>query len=182
MDLIQKFENAKKVLEFAKSCEGVTDVRLIDARDIVVDDRVRFQCSHSGCREYGKRFMCPPKVPDVEEFKKVLAHYIMALLIQIKGPAEDVLKLSKLLHNAVYKTEKKAFSLGFPFAAGLIGGPCNLCEKCPEGENARCINREKARPSMEAMGIDVLKTCKNAGMNLEFKNGEITWTGLVLID
>lgn len=182
MDFLQKIENAKKVLEFAKSCEGVFKVKLIETRNIAVDERVRFQCSHSGCREYGKRLMCPPYVPEVEEFKKVLSNYIIGLLISVKGNPEDVFRLAGLLHEAVYSTEKKAFSLGFPFAAGLIGGPCNLCEKCPTGENAKCIKREKARPSMEAMGIDVLKTCKNAGMDMEFKEGEVTWTGLLLLD
>ncbi|MGB9841080.1 DUF2284 domain-containing protein, partial [Thermovenabulum sp.] len=97
MDLIQKFENARKVLEFAKDCEGVSKVKLIETRDIVVDERVRFQCSHSGCREYGKRLMCPPFVPEVEEFKKVFSNYIFAVLIQVSGPSCDVLRLAKLL-------------------------------------------------------------------------------------
>ena len=182
MDLMTKLENAKKVLDYARGLEKVFAVKLIETRDIVVDERVRFQCSHSGCREYGKRLMCPPYVPEVNDFKKVLSNYIMGILISVKGSSEDVFRLAGLLHDAVYSTEKKAFSMGFPFAAGLIGGPCSLCEKCPTGENAKCIKREKARPSMEAMGIDVIKTCKKVGMEIEFKEEEVTWTGLVLLD
>ncbi|MDN5332595.1 MAG: hypothetical protein PWP45_1820 [Tepidanaerobacteraceae bacterium] len=189
MKLLQKFKEAEKLLEFAKKCEGVTRAELISARDVVVDERVRFQCSHSGCREYGKRFMCPPHVPGVEEFKKVLSNYIMAVLVQVQGDAagkeadKEAKRLALLLHEAVFRTEKQAFSLGFPFAAGLIGGPCILCEKCPaaNGEDA-CVRREKARPSMEALGIDVFKTCKNAGLEIAFAPGKVVWTGMVLLD
>jgi predicted metal-binding protein len=87
------------------------------------------------------------------------------------------------LHDIIYKLEKKAFSLGFPFAAGLIGGSCKLCQECPgeKDSNAKCIQREKARPSMEAMGIDVLSTCKNAGIEVEFSPEKVIWSGMILL-
>jgi predicted metal-binding protein len=189
MKLLEKFKEAERLLEFAKDCEGVSRVELISARDVVVDERVRFQCSHSGCREYGKRFMCPPYVPEVEEFKKLLSKYLMAIILQVEGQTagetadEEAKRLALLLHEAVYRTEKQAFSSGFPFAAGFIGGPCILCEKCPAGDGHKyCVRREKARPSMEAMGIDVLKTCEKAGLKIAFMPGKVVWTGMILLD
>jgi len=34
---------------------------------------------------------------------------------------------------------------------------------------------------MEAMGIDVLSTCKKVGMEIVFVPGEVVWTGLILL-
>jgi len=189
MELLEKMEKAKELLDFALNTQGLSRAKLIQVKDVVVDERVRFQCSYSGCREYGKRLMCPPNTPEVEDFKKILSRYFMALLIQFEGkitdrenwlPETDAAALK--LHEAVYKIEKKAFSLGFPFAAGLIGGPCKLCDKCEGLQTSTCIHREKARPSMEGLGIDVMATCKNAGYEMAFSLEKVVWTGLILLD
>jgi len=190
MDILTEIEKAKELKVFAESFENITSSKLIHTREIVVDERVRYQCCYSGCREYGKRLMCPPYTLNVDDFKRVLNSYYLALLIQLTGsiknmdnwePETDSWGLK--LHDIVYRLEKKAFGLGFPFAAGLIGGHCKLCDKCPveRDNNAMCLHREKARPSMEGMGIDVLSTCKNADLQLTFEPGKVVWIGLVLL-
>jgi len=190
MDLLVEIEKAKELQAFAESFEDITHSKLIHTRDIVVDERVRYQCSYSGCREYGKRLMCPPYTLEVDEFRKVIGRYYMALLVQLTGTIKDkdnwepeTDRWGLKLHDIVYKLEKKAFALGFPFAAGLIGGHCKLCARCPVemNNNAKCLNREKARPSMEGMGVDVLSTCKNVGLEIAFNPGQVVWTGLVLL-
>jgi predicted metal-binding protein len=190
VDILVEFEKAKEIKEMALAFEDITEAKLIHTRNIVVDERVRFQCIYSGCRDYGRRLMCPPHTPSVAKFKKVLSGYYMALLVKLEGtvknkenwePETDQWALR--LHDIIYKLEKKAFSLGFPFAAGLIGGSCKLCQECPgeKDSNAKCIQREKARPSMEAMGIDVLSTCKNAGIEVEFSPEKVIWSGMILL-
>jgi len=190
MDLLLEIEKAKELISFAESFEDNIRFKLIHAREIVVDERVRYQCSYSGCREYGKRLMCPPYTPAVDEFKKLLERYYMALLLQLTGDIKDkdnwepeTQNWALKLHDIVHKLEKKAFALGFPFAAGLIGGPCKLCAKCAveNDATAKCIHRDKARPSMEAMGIDVLSTCKKVGLEIAFTPGQVIWTGLILL-
>jgi predicted metal-binding protein len=63
--------------------------------------------------------------------------------------------------------ESAAFSLGYTFATVFFAGRCMLCEKCNVKEGI-CRNPVISRFSAEAMGINLLKTAKNAGMNLEF--------------
>ncbi|NPV45039.1 MAG: hypothetical protein HPY70_13875 [Firmicutes bacterium] len=46
----------------------------------------------------------------------------------------------------------------------------------------KCSNRSRARPSLEAVGIDVIGTCKNADMPVSFEKGQVIWTGLILLD
>lgn len=191
MDFVDQVEKAKELCQIALEQEGIWRAKVIKASDIVVDRRVRFQCSQSGCREYGKNFMCPPNTFSVDEFEEVLSEYFMALLVQLKGnihnekdwqPEADRWALK--LHDIIYRLEKKTFSLGFPFAAGLIGGHCKLCDVClaGKGDGQKCLHREKARPSMEALGVDVLTTCNNAGLPVDFTPGQVLWTGLVLIN
>ena len=191
MDFLEQVEKAKELQDLALEQEGIWRAKLIKTTGIAIDRRVRFQCSQSGCREYGKNFMCPPHALSVDEFEKVLSESFLALLVQLKveitdenhwQPESDQWALQ--LHDVIYRLETKAFSMGFPFAGGLIGGHCKLCEAClaVEGVGSMCRNREKARPSMEAMGIDVLTTCSDAGLPVKFTPGQVVWTGLVLIN
>lgn len=190
MEILNEIEKAKELSEMALAFDGIARTKIIHTRDIIVDERVRFQCSHSGCRDYGQRLMCPPHTPSVDKFKKVLSGYYMALLVQLIGTIKnkdnwepETNEWALQLHDIIYKLEKKAFALGFPFASGLIGGSCKLCNECP-GEkdfNARCLQRDKARPSMEAMGIDVLSTCKNTEMEVTFASDKVIWTGIILL-
>ena len=84
----------------------------------------------------------------------------------------------------VNTTEAIAFKMGFYLAAGLSGGECCLCRKCVTPQSGRpCRHPFEARPSMEAMGIDVIATCKKAGVPVFLSSKKnIRWTGLVLLD
>lgn len=190
MELLIEMEKARELVDAALTFDNIKLAKLIHTRDIIVDERVRYQCAYSGCREYGRKLMCPPYTLSVDEFKKVLSRYYMALLVQLEGeiiskanwePESDRWALK--LHDVVYQLENKAFGLGFPFAAALIGGSCKLCKECAGINSSKpmCIHREKARPSMEAMGVDVLKTCSNIGINIDFSPDKVTWTGFVLL-
>ena len=88
------------------------------------------------------------------------------------------------LHKIVNEVEGNAMALGFPYALGLIGGECMLCYECvgvPSGQP--CHRPYEARPSMEGIGIDVIKTSVKAGLPFDMPpKTEIIWTGMVLID
>src|SRR5665811_511826 len=72
-------ENYRKLEEKAKEL-GAKSLRLFDAADIVVEDRTILKCIF-GCNGYGSR-VCPPYIPTVDEFKKMLADYDWALLVE----------------------------------------------------------------------------------------------------
>ena len=171
---------------------GATRTLLIKAKDVVVDDRVRLKCRIPICEAYGQNLMCPPHVPPVEEFRTALAEFSDAVLVQLtaslpkspKDPKKDVFAAAKRLHELVNLGERTAFEEGFRFATGLIGGCCRLCDEC-EGvkPGGRCAHPFKARPSMEAMGIDVTATTEKAGMDVPSYpiDQSVTWTGLILL-
>ena len=88
------------------------------------------------------------------------------------------------LHKLVNMIETAAFKRGYYLAAGFIGGECSLCSKCVSPLSGKqCRHPFEARPAMEAMGIDVIKTCSKAGMPISLSSSnKVQWTGLVLLD
>lgn len=181
----------KKVIDTLKK-KGASEVRVIKASDVIVDERVRLKCQIPICDSYGKNLMCPPYLPSVMDFRDALARYDRALLVQLsvplhkksKGKTKEVFDPARVLHELINLGERLCFEAGFRFATGLIGGCCRLCEVCivmePEGH---CRHPFRARPSMEAMGIDVIGTLENAGLPLlRFPVQEkVVWTGLILL-
>ncbi|NPV05025.1 MAG: DUF2284 domain-containing protein [Syntrophaceae bacterium] len=184
-------QGLNRVIDTLKK-KGASEVRVIKASDVIVDERVRLKCQVPICDSYGKNLMCPPYLPSVMDFRDALARYDRALLVQLsvplhrkaKGRAKEVFDPARVLHELINLGERLCFEAGFRFAAGLIGGCCRLCETCialePEGH---CRHPFRARPSMEAMGIDVIGTLENAGLPLlRFPVQEkVTWTGLILL-
>jgi len=190
---------------------GATNAVSFNAKSVVVDERVRLKCCVPVCDDYGLNLMCPPNVMNVQEFREVLTKYNRAILIQIETPipaemkeeiqkADDVAALYKSdrfldsykkyfnpiklkLHRIVHKVESQAFALGYRFAVGFIAGSCKLCAECVSiNSHEPCRYPFRARPSMEAVGIDVFKTAENAGLPFDIPPREkTTWNGLILV-
>jgi predicted metal-binding protein len=79
--------------------------------------------------------------------------------------------------------EAEAFKMGYRFAAAFAGGDCVLCDVCAGANGQPCNHPFEARPSMEAVGIDVVATAEAAGLAIELPADEHPrWTGLLLID
>jgi predicted metal-binding protein len=79
--------------------------------------------------------------------------------------------------------EAEAFKMGYRFAAAFAGGDCVLCDVCAGANGQPCNHPFEARPSMEAVGIDVVATAAAAGLAIELPADEHPrWTGLLLID
>ena len=181
----------KKVIDTLKK-KGASGVQIIRAADVIVDERVRLKCQVPICDSYGKNLMCPPYLPSVADFREALERYDRALLVQLsvalhrkgKGRTKAVFDPARVLHELINLGERLCFEAGYRFATGLIGGCCRLCEVCivmePEGH---CRHPFRARPSMEAMGIDVIGTLENVGLPLlRFPvQDKVVWTGLILL-
>jgi predicted metal-binding protein len=79
--------------------------------------------------------------------------------------------------------ESVAFKMGYRFATAFAGGDCVLCDVCVGKDGEACRHPFEARPSMEAVGIDVVATADAAGLAIEMPAADSPcWTGLLLID
>jgi predicted metal-binding protein len=170
---------------------GAEEVKLINPKDIIVAQWVRNKCVY-GCQFYGKRFTCPPYSPTVEETSATLQGYREALLVEFTDLSKEIIKNFKKATEIPYNMEKTAFVRGFERAFSYGAGFCTLCPECPAEKltepnifcKKECVQAKKARPSMEAVGIDVFSTVRRFGFELEtVKNVEDTYKlfGLVLL-
>ncbi len=161
----------QKYIKKAKKFK-IKDAKIISAKSIVSAKWVRMKCQF-GCGGFGKRLTCPPYSPTPEQTGKMLADYKYALLIH----GDEYTDIRK----TVYMLEREIFLDGYYKAYGMGSGPCNLCSKCPEF----CSHAEKARPSMEASGIDVFKTAQTNGFPIKvLKSTDCkgNYFGVVLIE
>jgi predicted metal-binding protein len=203
---IEKFDFLQKLaLEL-----GASDARVIQASKIVIEDRVVLKCK-VGCNNYGKTLACPPYTPSAEEFRKIVNEYSYALFMKFSSKAEagselrnflsksnsDIPEAAKVktekfwadwkedkkeMLSSVVKLEKEAMKRGYSLAVSFVSGSCQLCEKC-NVEKGICVHPEMARYSEDAVGVNVKKTAKNAGIEYVFpfpKNPESF--ALLLID
>nr|NIM45172.1 hypothetical protein [Nitrososphaeria archaeon]NIN52418.1 hypothetical protein [Nitrososphaeria archaeon]NIQ34261.1 hypothetical protein [Nitrososphaeria archaeon] len=141
------------------------------------------------CANYGRLLMCPPHSMDADETRKLLKNYRYALLLRNEAEAEEIVgfevyekkpyraKYSVPLHEVINQLEAEAFYMGYYYALGLKSGPCLLCAKevyenkgewpkslpCIAIKSGVCKHPLKARPCLEAVGIDVYATANNAG-------------------
>lgn len=182
-------DNINKISQSALD-KGASSVKLIKAEDIIVENWVRQKCQY-GCSGYARYFSCPPYSPTPEETKKRLQEYNLALLIEFsklkaKEKQPDV-------HEIMYELEREAFLSGFYKAFAYAAGPCRLCKICPASEienpneysKKNCINPSKARPSMEACGINVFQTVRKANYKIDVVRSFddcFSRFGLLLID
>lgn len=189
----------EKALDF-----GATSAALLPAEQVVVDDRVRLKCAVPACPGYGNYLYCPPNTLSLQEFRRALDRYSVALLVQVESALnsldldaetmaeKDLVKLEEKLHGdsnrflgkLVGKLEAEAFKAGYYYATGFTGGICVLCPECVTvASGSPCRHPLEARPAMEGVGIDVFKTAANAGLPIKLSSGEpVRWTGLILVD
>lgn len=160
---------------------GAKDAVPIEASKIVVGNWVRLKCQF-GCGGYGKRFTCPPYSPTPEETQRMLRDYSIGLLVKF-GPCAEAGRGEINTHEAVFKLEREIFLTGYYAAFGMACGPCTLCKEC-NIRGGYCVKPHMARPAMEACGIDVFATVRNAGFELKVLTSydqTPTCFGLILI-
>jgi len=166
----------KALIDAVEQKPGVLQARMIALKQVVTAAWVRLKCQY-GCDGYGQCLVCPPFTPDAEQMRKVLDSYQRGLLLHFAPEAETKAVVAEL--------EREFFLAGAWKTFGLGAGPCYFCKRCAV-EKGTCRHPERARPSMEACGINVYSTTvKKFGFPIEVVRtpGQCpNYYGLILID
>ena len=162
---------SKSKIEPLLHSRGFTDYKWLNPqKDIVLAHWVRFKCMF-GCNEYGQCGSCPPAVPPVDECHKMIREYQNALMLHFAIQSQTRDEKHQMIANLL-SLEHEIFLMGYYKAFLLPHHSCDYCEKCVAGVNRiKCVDKSKARPSSDAMGIDVFQTARDAGYSIDVITG-----------
>ncbi|MEM5785864.1 MAG: DUF2284 domain-containing protein [Syntrophobacteraceae bacterium] len=190
MSQIKKIEvdmNAKRLEEdlgryVEKAVElGATRAKVVPVGEIPVDERVTLKCQIPRCFGYGAGAHCPPNTLKPAELRELLTKYARAVLFIKEVPPEVIVRSKQTIkervdaYQQVYKivteVESMAFYDGHYFAFGFGAGSCRHTF-CGQQKDCQALSGDKcrfpliARPSMEAVGIDVYQMVAKAGWDI----------------
>ena len=161
-------------LDLEKYWKSVTagreaEAKVIHPSSVVTAPWVRLKCQF-GCAGYGRGYCCPPDTPGPEETRAILDSYRRAILFHIRGAKKadkNRREYFMTFYEALIDLEGEMFKEGFYRAFVFLAGPCDLCEECAKQSGKPCNSGSRARPSMEACGIDVYQTARNHGFFIQ---------------
>lgn len=124
----------------------------------------------------------PPHLSQAELSRAAAA--AASLAAPVAGVEARVAAAQNEFARLMGRLETEAFKLGCRFATAYSGGDCVLCDVCVgQGSSEPCRHPFAARPSMEAVGIDVVATAEAAGLTIELPAADHPcWTGLLLVE
>ena len=147
--------------------------------DLIVTDRVfRDMCASNACGMYGKCYMCPPDIGDIDTLMAEVKNYDYALVYQTVSSLEDSYDFEGMVEakkSAVSLAQRlrEAFGELCPTDALHLGaGGCGVCPTCAKRTGEPCRFPDIALPSLEGYGINVSALAKAA--NMEYTNGKDT--------
>lgn len=168
---MENFTKIEKWIEKFKKAYPAFDYCPIQAEQIVFEERVKLLCST--CAKYNRKKRCPPFHDGIQYEKAIREYENMLLVINCcrltKDNYDEVREESaKTLHMDMVRMEKMLLEAGACMAISFIAGACRICrEGCPPFGKP-CRHPEQSRFSMEAIGINVVKTLKNVNRDISF--------------
>jgi predicted metal-binding protein len=157
-----------KELERLFAERGFTDFRWIDPAEIVVAEWVRMKCLY-GCVEYGKNAACPPNAPTVDACARFFREYQRVAVFHFSKKVdrpEDRHAWGRKLSLELIKLETEVFKSGFVKAFLLFFDSCGICLECGSAR-AGCKEPKLARPTPDALAMDVYTTVRKIGYPIE---------------
>lgn len=166
------FEKLSGILLELSKAEGleVVEIREISTEKLEIDVRTRWKCKF-GCNYYGRRYSCPPNVP--EDYGKFLKSYSRAILFRYRFEPLEYMKTKRKAQKIVVAFER-AIIMEYPLAFALFPGGCDLCEECSYETEKRCDRSHEVRPSLSSLGLRVSE------LGVEF--GDQTSLSLILLE
>lgn len=142
-------------------------------RDIKLsfDYRAAAQC-RLGCTRYKNKPTCPPNIPDIKFYSRVLREYENLAIVARKYPYSDSNfhnywrnYSTNEIHSIVLQKESELFKSGHMYAKAFIGGSCKMCAS---GCNPlRCNMPNRGRTPIEATGLNVFLLMNTLGLDFE---------------
>ena len=166
---------------------GAAKAVIIPQSQIVTSAHFRDICAGNQCGGYGRCWMCPPDIGEIEPLMEQVHSYPFGILYQSIAEIEDSFDIEGMFEasHAHAQLSQRIHAVVKPLLEDkflhLSCGGCHLCEVCAKKTGEPCRQPDKALAGMEGYGIDVFNTTKDTP--LKYINGEntVTYFGIVLL-
>lgn len=176
----QQAETAYEMLRDRLLEMGAYRAEFVETAQITLDAVFRKMCESNACGNFGKSYMCPPDVGNIEELMAQLRTYDRALVYQTVGMLEDSYDFEGMMeagqkHNDLAQQLRRlAEEQGITDCLHLGAGGCRICPVCGKKTGEPCRFPEQAMSSLEAYGVNVSELARLCGMR--YINGQDTVT------
>ena len=165
--------------------QGAAQAKIISAEQITVSSKFREACTANTCGMYGRCWMCPPDIGEIDMLIAELKRYTHALIYQTVFQLEDSFDVEGMMESAERHCEisrrvgREILPIFSENSLHLIAGGCRFCKRCAKADGLPCRFPKEALSSLEAYGVDVYEISKTAGLN--YINGQNTVTFFSMI-
>ncbi len=161
---------------------GAVDAAIVKVDAIPFRREFRAACEQNTCGKYGRCWMCPPDVGDIDELIARAKSYHYALVFQSVGQLEDSFDIEGMEeaakeHNKLTQTLTEQLSPFLSSPLRLGAGACHVCEHCAKLDHRPCPFPHRAMASLEAYGIAVSELAELAGMKYISGPNTVTYFG-----
>ncbi|UCE10591.1 MAG: DUF2284 domain-containing protein [Candidatus Thorarchaeota archaeon] len=159
---------AKDALKKIFRERGFDDFKWIDPKQVIIAQWVRMKCTY-GCPNYGEAASCPPNVPSVSDCREFFDEYDLAAIFHFSRSfdnPDDRHDWTRETSIQLLEVEKEVFLSGYVKTFLMFMDACELCEECT-AIRADCKHPKRARPTPEAMGVDVFSTVRQIGYPID---------------
>ena len=142
----------------------------INPQELIFEENVKMNCFY--CEKYGNNWRCPPNLPNID-YPKMMGEYDCGMFVVLTYDIEDSTEYSAIrvdssitLHKLLLLLEKWMWNHNSSNAISFTAGSCKLCKGGCGKE--RCNNPAMSRSPLEATGVNVVKSAKKYGIQIEF--------------
>ncbi len=165
---------------------GAHRAESIKVENIPFDRNFRSMCERNACGNYGKSWMCPPDVGDIDMLISRAKGYDTAVVYQTVGLLEDSYDFEGMMEagqrmNELTQKIRNTFCDELPDALFLGAGGCRVCPVCAKRTNEPCRFPQKALASLETYGVHVSRLAELCGMNYINGQNTVTYFGAILL-
>lgn len=165
---------------------GAYRANVITTDKIELDRVFRDICASNSCGRYGKCYMCPPDVGDIDTLMAEVRKYSHALVYQTVSSLEDsfdfegMVEAKRNFYPISQRLRAVFLNMRIEKTLHLGVGGCGVCKSCAKMTDEPCRHPELAMPSLEAYGFNVSKLAKVADMKYINGQNTVTYFGAVL--
>ena len=164
---------------------GAHRIGVVAVEDIDFQPEFRKLCESNACGMFGRSWMCPPLVGEVEELIQSLKAYQWAVVYQTVDELEDRYDFEGMMvagekMNRLTTRVRRELAEVSPLLF-LGAGGCRICQRCSKLDGQPCRRPEEAISSLEAYGINVSALAAQAGMQYINGSDTVTYFGAVFL-